>query len=483
MKFVATAIALLVAFVACSGTVEAPPPTRDVDATVQTAVAQALPTLTPTAMPDIDATIEAGMAATMAAIPPTPVPQETSTSVPTPIPVPTPLPTSTPTPRPTAITSPTPTSNGGLRPRSEWTEENPATLQELEAEIEKYRGSSFGFMSFGGAYQSAQWQAYLAPFQRKFGIQIIGDTGESHRMIPAMVATNNYTSHVMDIGGRELHRQIALGNLEELDMSVVDNRNHIETVRTRYGGGGAWSTVLAYNTDVFPEGTIKDWRAFFDRGNFPGTRSVGETYSYGGSWLPALLAIDPSRLDDPEWRTRLGAPTDEDVQAALAYWKANPPDNFWYTGSDCPQFLIAGENVMCTAWSGRIFEPQREGEPLGICWECGHLVGTRLFAMAEGLKEANPQAFEIGQLFIAWTGHPEINAQIALYDQWANPYGPVNLKSAEYLDTPEFDEARAAIPTSSTNIPYAIFEDVKLSSEKSGEWEKLWNRYVDGVGG
>ena len=354
--------------------------------------------------------------------------------------------------------------------------------------------------SWGGAYQAAQRQAYFIPFQEKFGIELVEDSPVLYRRIQAMVDTGNYRWHVMDIDGRELHTQIGLGNLAELDMSVVDNRNHMEMVRTRYGGGGGitWSTVLAYNTDVFPEATIKDWRAFFDRGNFPGRRSVGQTNSYSGtwrgwsswrsqdSWFPALLAIDPSRLNDPEWRTRLGAPTDEDVQAALAYWEANPPDLFWARGSDCPQNLISGENVMCTAWNNRIFDVQKEGLPLDICWECGHLVGTRLFAMADGLKEANPEAFEIGQLFIAWTGHPEINAQIYHYDPWygpSNSYGPVNQKSAEYLNAPEFDDVRDAIPTSSANIPYAIFEDVKLSSEKSEEWEELWNRYMEGIGG
>lgn len=58
----------------------------------------------------------------------------------------------------------------GLRPRSEWTTDNPATLEELEAEIENYRGSSFVFTSWGGAYQAAQRQAYVIPFTEKFGI-------------------------------------------------------------------------------------------------------------------------------------------------------------------------------------------------------------------------------------------------------------------------------------------------------------------------
>ena len=112
--------------------------TPDIDATVQAAVARALPTQTPTPVPDIqatvaagiaatkaaeptatsapeptpdiDATVEARMAATVAAMPtatPTSTPVPTATPAPTPTPTPTPVPTSTPTPDPTATPRPT----------------------------------------------------------------------------------------------------------------------------------------------------------------------------------------------------------------------------------------------------------------------------------------------------------------------------------------------------------------------------------------
>ena len=116
MKIAAAAvIALLVAFLACSSSAEAPTPTKDVDATVQTPVAQASPAATPAQTPDINATIEARVAATVAAIPPTPIPAPTPmpTPVPTPTPVstvtPVPTPTPTPVPTPTPIPAPTPT--------------------------------------------------------------------------------------------------------------------------------------------------------------------------------------------------------------------------------------------------------------------------------------------------------------------------------------------------------------------------------------
>ena len=72
-------------------------------------------------------------------------------------------------PEPTAMADePTAMPDTGLRPRSEWTEEEPVTFEELEAEIEKHRGESFVFTSWGGAYQSAQRQAYIEPYEQQF---------------------------------------------------------------------------------------------------------------------------------------------------------------------------------------------------------------------------------------------------------------------------------------------------------------------------
>ena len=52
-------------------------------------------------------------------------------------------------PEPTAMADePTAMPDTGLRPRSEWTEEEPVTFEELEAEIEKHRGESFVFTSW-----------------------------------------------------------------------------------------------------------------------------------------------------------------------------------------------------------------------------------------------------------------------------------------------------------------------------------------------
>ncbi len=125
------ALPLLLLFIACAGQPAPPTPTPlpDIGATVEAAVADALPTEAPTPLPDIGATVSAGMAATVAAQPtPTPTPEPTPdveatveariaataaampTPTPTPEPTATPVPTPTPTPTPTPIPTATPTA-------------------------------------------------------------------------------------------------------------------------------------------------------------------------------------------------------------------------------------------------------------------------------------------------------------------------------------------------------------------------------------
>ena len=98
--------------VGCGGS-PAPEPTPDIAATVEAAVAMAMPTATSTPPPDVEATVAAGVQATVEAMrptsTPTPEPTWTPTITPTPTATHTPTPTSTHTPTPTATYTPTPT--------------------------------------------------------------------------------------------------------------------------------------------------------------------------------------------------------------------------------------------------------------------------------------------------------------------------------------------------------------------------------------
>ena len=72
-----------------------------------------------------------------------------------------------------------------------------------------------------------------------------------------------------------------------------------------------------------------------------------------------------------------------------------------------------------------------------------------------GLRDAEPEKFELTQLIMAYLSFPEINNQISRYIQ----YSPINQASWPLLAGPEFDEARQFLPTSPANAQYGWLVD------------------------
>jgi putative spermidine/putrescine transport system substrate-binding protein len=379
----------------------------------------------------------------------------------TPEPEPTAMPEATATAAPTATPEPV---DAGPRAMSEWTVDNPATRGEIEAALDKHRGGSLVFATWGGAYEAAQNLAYIAPFQEQFGIEIVTDTMQ-YAKVRAQVETNNLQWHVMDFGGQAAWQHSVDGWLEELDFSIIDNRDFLEAGRSpHFGGGGVtWSNVVAYSLESVDElwggnhpTTMAD---VFDWDNFPGERSLASPeWSWKTSLRFALLSRYPEDLDTKEGRDKYPILSDEQVEEAYEILdEIGPQIKFWWSaGVDCPSGLISREIDFCTAWNGRIYDAQvKEGEPITICWSCGHMINTDSWGAPRGLAESAPDTFELAQLFMAWTSFPEINAELSKHIS----YGPMNLAAVPILDGPEFDEVRDHLPTSSSNVGYALIED------------------------
>lgn len=372
---------------------------------------------------------------------------------------------------------PTAMAETGLRPQSEWTVENPATREEIEAELEKYRGSSLVFSSWGGAYQAAQRQAYAIPFTYQFGIEVVDDSQPTVGRVRAMQESGNIGWHVFDTGGGSIHALANSGSLEDLDFSIIDTRDFLEVLKAPYIGGGGitWSETWAYNTDIFPEGSQPQNMAdIFDDEKFPGRRAWNQFPDAEIQFV--LLADNPSLIDTAEGRASLSAPDEAQVDRAFELFEKfrDQPDVFWTTGSDCPQFLISGEADLCSNWNGRIYDAvQAEDAPLKICWECGHVLNTDGWGIIKGLKEQDPEAFDLAQLFMAWTSFPEINSRMAQFIT----YGPVNTKALAALSDPLYDAVRDELPSSPSNIPFAIINDEVHRAANLDAWRERYEEW------
>ena len=148
------------------------------------------------------------------------------------------------------------TPTGGLRPLSEWTVENPGTLQEIEAELEKRRGEPVNWVSWGGSFQDAQRKAYLNTLRARFGINVVEHTPPNLAQLKAMVESDNVTWDILQIPISWMREASAEGTLQELDRRIVDSSDHFGELGTSpfYGGGTlVFAMPLTYNTDAYTD--------------------------------------------------------------------------------------------------------------------------------------------------------------------------------------------------------------------------------------
>jgi putative spermidine/putrescine transport system substrate-binding protein len=352
---------------------------------------------------------------------------------------------------------------GQLRGVTAATCANPLSRAELEAVIEKYRGRSFTFASYGGAMQAALREAYLKPFQERFGISIVEDSGANMAKTQAMVEARNVTWDVVQLGPSTAMRLGPRGIFEELDCRVHDNRHFLDTavegLAGKLGGGGGltWATVLAYREGVKkPTG----WGDFWDTKNFPGRRGLYQSPT--GNVEFALLAAGY-----PLQEITYPLNPEQEELAIQKLEELRPHVNVvWTTGSQCPELLIKGELDYCSAWNGRIFDAQKQGAPLRICWECGFSLHIDYYQIPKGAPNK-----DVAQLFIAWTALPSVNVQLSKYIS----YGPINKEAIAAL--PEVVDPRTLkeLPSSSDNLPYAVLVNFAYWAES---FDRLNERFL-----
>ena len=204
-----------------------------------------------------------------------------------------------------------------IRPQSEWTEAEPATLEEIEHALSAYRGETLNITSWGGSWQGYVRQAYWAPFTEKFGIQIIEDSPISSAKIRSMAETGNVTWDVVDFGTRTVYSLGEVGALEEMTPAIhggyMDGLPEVTKTPWSAGGGVFWSMGIAYSLDSYPNhvGAPKNFADVWDAERFPGRRSLQARANE--NVIFAQMALHPEKMETQEGRASLGSLTDAQV--------------------------------------------------------------------------------------------------------------------------------------------------------------------------
>jgi len=237
---------------------------------------------------------------------------------------------------------------------------------------------SLTIVSWGGAYTESQVRAYHEPYMEENPhVTIINDDGSANALagLRAQSQAGNVTWDLVDMLPSDA--QLAC------DEGIILPIDHDEMLAPAPDGTPAsedflpgslgecfipqivYSTVLTYNTEMFPEdaqpSSIED---LFDVENFPGRRALQDRPGTNLEWALYADGVDPDDIYDvlatPEGQDRAFAKLDTIKDHIV----------FWSEGAQAPQLLADQEVAMATGYNGRIFDAAEvEGQPFEIIWD------------------------------------------------------------------------------------------------------------------
>lgn len=217
--------------------------------------------------------------------------------------------------------------------------------------------SAITFVSWGGAFQDAQLEAFGVPFTEDTDISVKSDGPSDYSKVKAQVETTNIDWDV--VTAEPFWAEAQCGTLlEELD--DIDQSGLVEGAGSACGVPvSSTAYLLAYNEEVYADAQPSNWADFFDTEKFPGKRAVWN-YAPGAALEAALLADGVA----PEDLYPL------DVDRAIEKLDTIREDiAFFDTGAQLTQMLESGEATMGVTWNGRGYDAAVNEAPIVPVWD------------------------------------------------------------------------------------------------------------------
>jgi putative spermidine/putrescine transport system substrate-binding protein len=268
--------------------------------------------------------------------------------------------------------------------------------------------------------------------------------------IKAMVETKNVTWDVVEVESPDVARGCDEGLFEPMDWSKVGAKaDFVPAAVTECGVGVfVWSTVMAYDSAKLKT-SPKTWADFWDVKKFAGKRGLRKGARYNLEFALMADGVKPTDVYKV-LATKEGAD-----RAFKKLSELKPSIQWWEAGAQPPQFLVAGDVVMSTAYNGRIDAANREGRKLAITWN-GGIYDLDYWVIPKGTPN-KAKALE----FIAFASTPEAQAEYAKNIA----YGPTNTKALAKLDA----KVLADLPTAPANAKDALQFNIKFWADQGEE--------------
>ncbi|MGR3551014.1 extracellular solute-binding protein [Pseudooceanicola sp.] len=234
-------------------------------------------------------------------------------------------------------------------------------------------------VSWGGAYQSSQQQAYVEPYQEMHpDVNIVWDesSAEAVAKLRAMNEADNITWDLVDVVAADAIRLCDEGLAMEVDFdemlaegddgSTASDDFGEMLVSDCYIPQIVYSTTFGYRTDMVPEGAdapdeICD---VFDTETYPGKRSLEKRPINNMEWALLCDGVAKDEVYDV-----LATPEGQDQ--ALAKLDTIKDEVIWWSaGADTPQLLADGEIFMGSTYNGRLFSViEEQDQPVAMMWD------------------------------------------------------------------------------------------------------------------
>lgn len=284
-------------------------------------------------------------------------------------------------------------------------------------------------VSYGGAYGAAQRVHMIEPFMAATGVNILfEDYSGGIAEMKAQVEAGNILWDVVDIEAIDLERACAEGLLEEIPRDILPaGADGTPALEDFYEDGLAnecgvgvifWSTIFAYNRDVFPNGGPQTIAQLWDVEAFPGMRGFQRRPQVNLEW--ALIA-DGVPMD--EVYATLATPEGQD--RAFASLDRLRDNIVWFDSwSQAPVLLNDGGASVVQSANGRIFAVVvEENRPFEMVFD-GQIFDIDVWAILRGSRN-----IELAHQFIAFATGTE-----PLAGMQDVAYGPTRRSSNALID-------------------------------------------------
>jgi putative spermidine/putrescine transport system substrate-binding protein len=318
-------------------------------------------------------------------------------------------------------------------------------------------------VSWGGSYAESQRHAFDEPFTKDTGITVLEDEwGGDMAKIRAMVDTQTYQGNVFDAESAHLVSGCDQGLWEHIDYSKLGftQDDFLPGAASECGVGNiSWSTLFAYDGDVFPADGPKSWADFWDVKKFPGKRGLDKDPRWNLEFALLADGVAPSDIYK-------ALRTEDGLKRAFAKLDELKPNIVWWeAGAEAPKLLANKEVVMTSGYNGRFYTAIKDDKKnFKMVWN-GQGMDFDFWVIPKG----HPGA-DLAYKFIAYASQPERMADQTNYIS----YGPLRKDAVKFVKP----EILPNLPTAPENTQNWFKSDTQFWADNQEALTERFNVWI-----